>query len=83
MAELASCVVWIDPELEERADFTLCMRAGEVPRFSLCERTPLDAEELRDYLVMPETRQAPAEALFDALDELERMDTLEAFERCR
>lgn len=81
--EHVSFDVWVDPERTEPADFGLLFELGELPIVRLFAPTAAAARELRDYILQPDMRSAIANALFDALAELEAMDTLEDFERCR
>lgn len=80
--EYVSFDVWVDPDRTTPADFGLLMEVGELPIVRLFAPTPAAARELRDYILEPSMRSEIANALFDALNELERMDNLEAFERC-
>lgn len=75
--------VEVGVERTDPAVFGLMVTAGELPWVRLHASAPASARELRDYLAEPSTRAAIADALFDALDELAGMDTLEDFERCR
>ncbi|HWQ24759.1 MAG TPA: hypothetical protein VNK94_11695 [Gaiellaceae bacterium] len=49
----------------------LLLPLDEIPHVHVLARSPEDLQALREYLLLPSTRRALADALFDALDELE------------
>ncbi|HWQ25031.1 MAG TPA: hypothetical protein VNK94_13085 [Gaiellaceae bacterium] len=49
----------------------LLLALGELPRVHILARSPEDLQALREYLLLSSTRRSLADALFDALDELE------------
>lgn len=83
MPELAEpLVVYLDDARAVRT-FAILVSPEQAAEVGLAAHSPGDAKRLRDYLAQPSTRAAILDALADALAELEAMDTLEAFERCR